>query len=283
MVLLLFFRRTPASRAPKWGVVFYLVPTLFTLLLHGLWQLAQLDAGAAAAFEQGLQAGAVEFAAQVEAQRAAYGPEGSFAAATLQRLADLESMLGYLLFFGPLVLGMFLIGAGLMRSGALLQPQAHLPLFRRLRFWGYLGGVPMVLGSFALVQTIDFTRLDGTAVLAQTLMSFGSLALCLAYMATLLLALQRADWAARLAWLAPAGQMALTNYLTQSLLCVGLFYGYGLGFFEQLPRAWQPLFVFALFGLQVVLSRWWLARFRFGPAEWLWRALTYLRIPPPGR
>lgn len=280
MVLLLFFRRTPASRAPKWGVFFYLVPTLFTLLLLGLWWISQFDPVAAESFAQGLQAGAREFAAQIAAQRAAYGPEGSFAAANLQRAADLDAMMGYLVLFGPLVLGMFLIGAGLLRSGALLRPHEHLPLFRRLRFWGYLLGLPMVIGSFWLVQTVDFTRLDGDSVLAQTLMSFGSLALCLAYMATLVLALQRADWAARLAWLAPAGQMALTNYLLQSLVCVGIFYGYGLGYFEQLPRAWQPLFVFALFGLQVLLSRWWLARFRFGPAEWLWRALTYLRVPP---
>ena len=50
--------------------------------------------------------------------------------------------------------------------------------------------------------------------------------------------------------------------------------------FEQLPRAWQPLFVLAVFALQVVYSRWWLARYRFGPMEWLWRGMTYGRLPP---
>jgi uncharacterized protein len=280
VVLLLLFRRTPASRAPKWGLFFYLVPTLISLLLLGLATLASFDPGAAAAFQQGMQQAGAEFAAQTEAQRAAYGPAGSYAAATAQRIDDMRSLFGYAMFFGPLVLGMFLIGAGLLRSGALLAPQAHLPLFRRLRFGGFLLGLPMVALSFWLVPTADFARLDGPAVTAQALMSLGSLALCLAYMATLVLALQQPAWAARLAWLAPAGQMALSNYLAQSLVCTAIFYGYGLGYFEQLPRAWQPLFVFALFGLQVLASRWWLARFRFGPAEWLWRALTYLQVPP---
>ena len=74
--------------------------------------------------------------------------------------------------------------------------------------------------------------------------------------------------------------MPLTNYLMQSLVCTWIFYGYGLGYFEQLPRAWQPVFALALFGLQVLLSRWWLSRFRFGPVEWLWRSLTYAELQP---
>jgi uncharacterized protein len=74
--------------------------------------------------------------------------------------------------------------------------------------------------------------------------------------------------------------MALSNYLLQSLLCTTLFYGYGLGYFERLPRAWQIPFAFALFALQLALSQLWLRRFRFGPVEWLWRSATYLRWQP---
>ena len=71
-----------------------------------------------------------------------------------------------------------------------------------------------------------------------------------------------------------------SNYLMQSVICTLVFYGYGLGYFEALRRAWQPLFVLAVFALQVVYSRWWLARYRFGPMEWLWRGMTYGRLPP---
>ena len=101
----------------------------------------------------------------------------------------------------------------------------------------------------------------------------------LGYASAIVLAMQRPAWRAWLSWLAPAGRMALTNYLAQSLVCTLLFYGYGLGFFERLPRVWQPLFVVVLFAAQVVLSRWWLSRFRHGPVEWLWRWLTYGRRP----
>ena len=80
--------------------------------------------------------------------------------------------------------------------------------------------------------------------------------------------------------LAPAGRMALTNYLVQSIVCTLVFYGYGLGFFEHLPRFWQVPFALGLFAIQVLYSQWWMARFRFGPAEWLWRSLTYWKLQP---
>jgi len=60
-----------------------------------------------------------------------------------------------------------------------------------------------------------------------------------------------------------------------------VFYGYGLGWWG-LPRAQQVLFVLVVFALQLALSHWWLARFRYGPLEWVWRAFTY-RVDPPMR
>jgi len=94
-------------------------------------------------------------------------------------------------------------------------------------------------------------------------------------------ALFRTRAGARLAvWLAPAGRMALTLYLMQSLVCTLLSYGYGLGGFGQVGRAWQVLLALALFLVQVLLAHAWLARFRFGPVEWLWRSLTYGKAQP---
>jgi len=105
--------------------------------------------------------------------------------------------------------------------------------------------------------------------------------MCLGYLAWIVRGVQTG--APLLASLAPVGRMALTNYLVQSIVCTLVFYGYGLGFFEQLSRAWQVPFALALFAVQVALSHWWLARFRFGPAEWAWRALTYGQLPPMRR
>ena len=92
---------------------------------------------------------------------------------------------------------------------------------------------------------------------------------------------------AKMAWpLARVGQMAISNYLLQTLLCTSLFYGHGLGQFGNFSRVDQIITVLAASLLQLVFSCLWLRYFRFGPFEWLWRSLTYwqrqpLRIPTP--
>ncbi|HEY0093977.1 MAG TPA: DUF418 domain-containing protein, partial [Archangium sp.] len=91
---------------------------------------------------------------------------------------------------------------------------------------------------------------------------------------------QRDAWRRLLAVLAPVGRMALTNYFLQSVMGVLLFYGYGLGLMGKLGSAAQLAVAVALFSLQIVWSHLWLARFRIGPAEWVWRSLTYGEAQP---
>ncbi|MDT8440020.1 MAG: DUF418 domain-containing protein, partial [Wenzhouxiangellaceae bacterium] len=112
---------------------------------------------------------------------------------------------------------------------------------------------------------------------AQTL---GAPALMLFYVSTIVLLWQRPAWQERLAPLAPVGRMALTNYLLQSVAGTLVFYGYGLGLINRIGPTTGFLLSLGFFLLQVRFSRWWLARFRFGPAEWLWRTLTYGRRQP---
>ena len=83
---------------------------------------------------------------------------------------------------------------------------------------------------------------------------------------------------ARIRVLAPLGRMALTNYLTQSVVCALVFYHFGLGQWGM-PRAQQVLFVVVVYAAQVGFSHWWLARFNYGPMEWLWRGFTYREVP----
>src|SRR6185369_16574632 len=78
--------------------------------------------------------------------------------------------------------------------------------------------------------------------------------------------------------LAAAGQMALTNYLAMSLVMAVIFQGWGLGLFDRFSRLEQWGFMLLGFALMLVWSSPWLARFRFGPLEWLWRCLTYWRL-----
>lgn len=77
-----------------------------------------------------------------------------------------------------------------------------------------------------------------------------------------------------------AGRLALTNYLMQSVLATLVFYGHGLGYFGYLSRLEQFGVVLAIWVFQLVVSPIWLSKFRFGPAEWLWRSLVYWKIQP---
>jgi uncharacterized protein len=99
-------------------------------------------------------------------------------------------------------------------------------------------------------------------------------ALSLGYVCFVILLCQDAQWRARLHRFAAVGRMALTNYLLQSVIGTLIFYSYGLGFFGVGPAVLLPL-TFVIFAVQLVLSSWWIARYRFGPVEWLWRRLTY--------
>ena len=78
--------------------------------------------------------------------------------------------------------------------------------------------------------------------------------------------------------MAAVGQMALTNYLMQSFICVLIFYGFGL--FGSVERIWQLIILLGVWLVQILWSKTWLNNFRFGPFEWLWRTLTYLKKQP---
>lgn len=279
LVMLIFFRGTPQSRLPKWGIALMLVPAAFTLAFGLLGSAMQaMPEDASVEFNKALAEQGREIAMQIEAQRQAYG-SGSFADATAQRIDDFLGMIAFVVIYGAFILGLFLVGAWFARSGAIARPQEHARLFTRLRWVALSVGLAMVLVSYWLEPTMDMGRLDIRASTAQVLQMLGGAVMALSYLAWVVKALHSPATARLFGLLGPAGRMALTNYLMQSIVATLVFYGYGLGYFEQLPRAWQPVFVFAFFALQVALSHWWMARFRFGPAEWAWRAATYLNLP----
>ena len=73
---------------------------------------------------------------------------------------------------------------------------------------------------------------------------------------------------------------ACVGFSSQTLICTTIFYGHGFGLFGHVERTGQILIVFAVWVVQLLWSPWWLARYRFGPFEWLWRSLTYWRLQP---
>lgn len=78
--------------------------------------------------------------------------------------------------------------------------------------------------------------------------------------------------------LAAVGRLAFSNYILQTVICTTIFYGHGFGLFGQVDRVGQAGIVVAIWSFQLILSPIWLRHFHFGPLEWLWRSLVYLRF-----
>ena len=174
----------------------------------------------------------------------------------------------------------FLLGFHLGRRRFLETLASHLPLIRRARWWTLGLGV----GIQAAVLSVFF--LPTTAVppvarpLLPALLDLGSGMLGLFYGCVIMLLVQRTGWIRRLGGLAAVGRLALTNYLVQTVLVTTLLYGYGAGLYGRLGVITGLPVALLIFLLQMILSRWWIQRFRFGPVEWLWRTATYGRPQP---
>lgn len=175
-------------------------------------------------------------------------------------------------------IGMFLLGLWFVRSGVMANARDHLPLFRKIAIIGLpLGWGLSVLASSFAVSHVPGVSGDGW-MLVQMLLNLGNLPTCLAYVSIIVLMTHSNSIFSNIKVLAPFGRMALTNYLMQSVIQASFFYGWGLGNFGM-GRAEQLGFAVGVICLQVLFSHIWLSMFRYGPMEWLWRAITYWKIP----
>ena len=178
------------------------------------------------------------------------------------------------------VLGMFLIGLWVGRRAVYANLDQYRPLLKRVATFGLGLGLPLAAAKAYLTMTAEDRPVYDFA--AECLYVLSTPTLALGYTAGLVLL-----WAngrrGLLAWCAPAGQMALTNYLMQTLLMSIFFFGWGFGQIGKYGLIFIYPFSLALFGVQLAYSRWWLSRFRFGPVEWLWRTLTYGNLQPMQR
>lgn len=175
-----------------------------------------------------------------------------------------------LLLQAPCALAMFLYGLIAGRREIAARLDDYRPLLRRLRIAGFAIGVPaaLALGANALWPVSEAVQLW---VLALSLLTAPLLSLAYAACALPWFARGGARLADRLA---PAGRMALSNYLLQSAVLAVVFTGYGWGAMGQATPAQAVAIALAVFVAQLWLSRWWLRRFAYGPLEWLLRALT---------
>ena len=287
LVTLWLFRRRSPRTLKVWAIV--LVTGL--VLVFGLGvaalqaaRLAPPESGTWEQIEQQFAASARKIDEIVARDYEIYGA-GSFAEITRARWDDyLELVLGKVgLWMFPSVLAMFLLGLRAGKLGWFSPGEQQIARMRRMLRWALPLG--LLLNFYVAATGFEQSRM-GLEVLTWktffqiTALTYGSICLALSWVALMILA-GRAGIASGLrAALAPVGRMALSNYLLQSVVMTTLAYGYGFGLFGRVGLAQGLVLTVAVFALQVPLSRWWLGRFRFGPAEWLWRSLTYGRLQP---
>ena len=196
-----------------------------------------------------------------------YG-SGGFAEVLAFRVHELPGLLPLHLFMFPRTVALMLIGAALWRAGVFRAGSRTSQYLSLIAVIGILVG-----GILAVAHTNGWLRLGWKLELSVERLA--TVLLACGYGAAIIWWADNARGRKLLAWAAPIGRMAFTNYLLQSVIFGWLFYGYGLGLFGKLGVAAVLAIGIGVYVLQVAFSAYWLQRYLYGPVEWLWRSAMY--------
>jgi uncharacterized protein len=179
-----------------------------------------------------------------------------------------------------MTLGFFLLGLYAGRRRLFENLSTNKPLFKQIFKYTGFGTLALIALACSLFLTPLMKDNPYANVIGGFIFDTGSNALSLFYIAGVTLLFTRTKWANRLSYLAPVGKLALTSYLMQTAFGLLIFQSYGFNLFGEIGIAAATALTFPIFFLQVVFSKWWLARYQYGPVEWVWRSLTYFRLQP---
>ena len=250
----------------------YAVSSLFLIVLRKLSNRALISLGVVAfALSIGCAALAQYVAGATDASLSGLWTPGEVPTEGVEGAIAGVFMLGYFL----RALGLILVGAGLYRAGFM---DGGLPsrTYRLTAIVGLAVGLPLAAVSVAITSANDYSR--EIAFIGQIPNTLATIPASMGYMSLIILWNNRPESSLKRR-LRAVGRMALTNYLTQTVLGV-LVLTILLGDAEYVNRSATLVFIFAVWGLQIWWSQAWLSRFLFGPAEWLWRVATYRRGQP---
>ncbi|AGC44948.1 hypothetical protein MYSTI_03642 [Myxococcus stipitatus DSM 14675] len=280
---LLLFRKREDRTVLWWALGLIFMGPILVALVHKMPQLLAATPEAAAA----LAKAEMERSAALRAEVLPTFQTGGWWAIVKAGLYFFRSE--FLLAMGlnlPVVFGRFLLGYYAGRRRLFHDAEQNLAFFRRLFFWA-LGLGLVTSGVGAVLQQLFIRKILNPETLPtwvpftmQPIRTMGEVAIAATYVSGITLLFHKAAWQKVLVLLAPVGRMALTNYLCQSILSVLVFNGFGLGLFGKVKPLMPVLYCLGVFSVQVVVSHLWLSRFRFGPAEWVWRSLTYGKAQP---
>ena len=172
---------------------------------------------------------------------------------------------------------MMILGMALYKTGV-LQAARSRAFYIRLTIAGF--GLGLIVNAYEAYRALSSAfAVMSTFAQMQPTYHFGRLSVAVGYIGLLCLICRSDVLQAFTTRLALVGRMALTNYLMQSLICAVIFTGLGFGLLGDWQRIELYGVVIAIWAFQIWLSAFWLQRYRLGPLEWVWRALTYGSAP----
>ena len=186
---------------------------------------------------------------------------------------------------GFITFGFFLLGMLAGRMQYFSHIEQHRPLFvsvLKRSAWVLLTAllVGLAFSASSFILKIDFEKAPLAGWTGGFILEFFNASLTLIYITGISLLMLKPKWESRLKPLASVGKMALSTYLTQSVIGVFLFFNVGFGLFTLTSPGQNALLCIVIFALHIFICRWWLKHFNYGPVEWLWRSATDLKWKP---
>ncbi len=179
-----------------------------------------------------------------------------------------------------ITLGLFLLGLYAGRKKIFENP-AYFKKLIRYGLWTLLGCVVMagLLAAIIFVAKVEMTQ-PLQFLIGGTVFDIFNAALAAIYVGIVVTLFQKIKWKKRLMNLYELGRMGLTTYLMQALIGTTLLFSFGLHLLGDYGASLWALLSLFVFAFQILFSKWWLTYFQYGPIEWLWRSLTYFKLPP---
>ncbi|WP_449622113.1 DUF418 domain-containing protein [Robertmurraya sp. Marseille-Q9965] len=257
-LLFLLFRKLSGTAMIIMGGLFWLIPNILLTLLFVIALLLS-PAGDLSMYEPELARQSVEIYQQ-----------GSYFSIFQQRFEDWYAVnnLANGIFMLFSIFPFFLIGGG----AAKLKWMEKVKELKKPFFISLL--IFFTVGLFLKLSPYIFDRNIVNEYIQD---SFGGPMLAFSFALAIALWAEKSNRFLRI--LAPVGKMSMSNYLLQSVVSTILFYSYGFGLYDQISAFWGTVLVVFIYFFQIIWSSYWLKNHHYGPVEWLWRSITYLKWP----
>ena len=279
-VLLFFFRNLSIRTQFLLGLLFYLLPSAINVYVYSS-VLPELTISELHSMEEFWSPSQEYLQSELNAYNGMYVESVNFRINSADIVAsdqgaELAGFCFLIDFFGR-ALGMMLFGMVLFRKGFLSNKWSKISYKRMARISLTLGILLALTGIYFMhKQQWDWSY---SMLIGRIPNTIGTPLMAVGMSALIILWTNQSRWSTIHSRFEAIGRTALSGYIIQSVLATYFFYGYGLGYFGTYNRLWQLFVVVTIWCIQFFITPIWTARFQYGPIEFVWRTLTYFKVP----